>query len=172
MFALKIIDRTALQSPISTKGKEEDLVLDSPEAYLSRACQLIEDSDAAELVIHGFGRANWSPAFGYEGLMVLEELPDAIACLRKREEFKIGIMAQGTESEFEFYYSPDSSNVNVRCISYLDGWKPNPECETIAYDELLNMLESVRDTFVALLSRLLPELYTHSMVKKWVSSFD
>jgi hypothetical protein len=138
---------------------------DDVRSILSDLCEVISDRGVATFLVSGFGDDCWPVDVGVDLPVLLEQLPEAIASVSSGESaFELHFYEQGIERFLHF--SPLGSTYSVQCTTWTD-WTPDPATEQVRRADLLAMLLSVRQEFLALVQWLAPGLASHPWMRAW-----
>ncbi len=85
-------------------------------------CEFLGDTGYA-FRISGFGQAEWPVDVWYDLSTLVEQLPDALAALRRGEPAEIDLYGQGVERTLIF--EPAGDVVSITCSSRTR-WQPEP----------------------------------------------
>lgn len=144
----------------SYNPEEEDV-----RSMLMDICQFIENQ--VDFNISGFGQDHWPVDSGIDLAVFLEQLPDAINLVKKRNTLAIDLYEQGIERYLKISAPDISSMHQIACTSYTN-WKPDPEVEKIHNSELLEMLYIAKNTFIKILTELSPDIINHPWIVEWM----
>ncbi|TGB00992.1 hypothetical protein [Streptomyces sp. MZ04] len=126
-------------------------------------CGLLSQTDS-RFHVNGFGQSDWPVDVAYDLSAVMEQLPEAVAALRKGENTEIDFYGQGIERLIEF--SPQGTQVAVRCTSRLD-WTPRPDVEFALRDDVERLLSGLAHSFKVALDRTSPEMAALEPFSSW-----
>lgn len=131
-------------------------------------CHSFAESDNLTFLVSGFGQPTWPVEVRPDLSVFLEQLPQLIMAIdQETPEFVLDFYEQGLERRLYFCRAAGST-FQVRVESDTD-WQPNPREETIAANELRNMLSGVRDVFARTVQHAAPEAYSHPWFRSWLA---
>jgi hypothetical protein len=142
-----------------------DEELDNVISVLSDACEILAESKHVRFVVHGFSEDAWRVDVWLDLLVLLEQLPTAIARLRAAEPCTIDFYEQGVERRLDLSGAGDV--VEVTCVSRHARWQPVGGPVTLGRAELLTMLLAVADDFYRLIHTACEELANHPWLLAW-----
>ncbi|MFE5024829.1 hypothetical protein ACFRAO_16200 [Streptomyces sp. NPDC056656] len=156
--------RMAVVPPSSHTTLTPDFELDEDfESLVMDACQLLSQSDCS-FRVSGFGQDSWPVDVSYDLSSVIEQLPDALASLRRRESAQIDFYGQGVERVVAF--APDEGMVAIQCTTRT-GWVPSPDTESVSQSEAEALLVALARDFKLALEHACPEVAALSPFVDW-----
>lgn len=141
-----------------------DTDLDDVRSILIDACRLLEDHTV--FLVSGFGQDKWPVDTGTDLPVFLEQLPGVLKALKNMKETEIDFYEQGIERTIRLTPSDTEGNYSAHCTSRLD-WTPDPDCEPMDRDTLLEMLSAILNDFILSITQLSPSIIGHPWIKSW-----
>ncbi|MEU5260409.1 hypothetical protein [Amycolatopsis sp. NPDC021455] len=117
-------------------------------------CVILAENECS-FEICGFGQLRWPVDVKYDLSTFIEQLPEALRCIKDRVPVEVDLYGQGIERSLKF--ETKGEFVHISCESRT-GWVPRPDVEKIGYLDLLSMLESVASEFTSSLRLVWPQL--------------
>jgi len=138
---------------------------DNIRSILVDVCYFLNNK--SEFIISGCGQERW-PARVYIDLSILlEQLPDILYGIHRKENFSIDFYEQNIQREVIFSYTPDKYVVTYK--NKIDS-ALEPGTEKITRYALERMLLELRDAFMSALAEVSPGLEKHPWTQKWFNS--
>ncbi|MFD0555593.1 hypothetical protein ACFQ3B_00835 [Stackebrandtia endophytica] len=134
-----------------------------------RACQELADA-GFRFRMSGFGLDDWPVDVSYDMSTVVEELPDLLRALRRREDFEVDMYGQGIERTIAV--SVDGDRVLLGCRSRTS-WRPDPATETLDFARFTAMTTDLAAQVAVGLVRIGSRLADHEPFRSWrTGEFD
>lgn len=163
MAFLCSLDHSKLkQLPVVNSGEVFD-DLEGYEAKVMAACELL-DKAGLRFRMSGFGLDDWRLDTRYDLSIFVEDLPDILDALTRREEYEFFFSSQGVQRILTFVPAGDS--VRIKCSS-MTAWVPNPAVEEMVRAELVAMLERLVIDFGIALRRISSSLSAEEPFRSW-----
>ena len=135
-------------------------------AVLMDICEALNGPvPTARFEVGGFGETNWPVSVSVDLPVLLEQLPAAIYGVSRRQLVKVDFYEQGIERQLVFQPT-DSGFYSVTCSSGSD-WEPKPSSEVISQQDIIEMLERVKENFLSAAAAVWPASVGHPWLLKW-----
>jgi len=128
-----------------------------------RACQELADA-GYRFRMSGFGLDDWPVDVSYDMSTVVEELPDLLDALRRREDFDLDMYSQGIERTLTVRV--DADRVDLGCLS-CTSWRPDPSVETMDYGRFYAMTTDLAAQVARGLVRIGSRLADRQPFRRW-----
>ncbi|EHR62591.1 polysaccharide deacetylase family protein [Saccharomonospora cyanea] len=133
------------------------------EVEVMAACEVLEQAGVG-FRVSGFGLDDWRLDVEYDCSIFMENLPDLLDALARKEEHVFFFASQGVEVVLAFV--PVDESVVINCSS-LVARAPSPVVETTARADLVSMLERFAVDFGVALTRVSPPLASEEPFRSW-----
>lgn len=138
---------------------------DGYETLVMKACDALSDAGIGRFHIGGFGSDEWPLDVAYDLSAFMEQFPSLLAGVRERREVEVDLYSQGIERTLVF--RPSGDLVVIHCQSRTS-WIPNPERESIARGELVEMLSKMAEDFARGLRSIDSKLSKVAPFERWL----
>lgn len=157
------LDCSAFKSPPAVKLAELGNDLDSYEVRVMAACEMLDET-GVRFQMSGFGSDDWRLDVEYDLSIFMEDLPEILDALSRKQEYEFFFSSQGVQRTLTFV--PADENIRIHCFS-MTSWVPSPAVEEMARIDLVEMLKRLAVDFGVALMRLSSPLSGEEPFRSW-----
>ena len=162
---LEDFGHTDLSMPDCPDPDKYDAELDDTRSVIADLCRLLTSLGGTRFVVLGFGLDPWPTTIDPDLAVVLEQLPEVVAALRRREPARLDFYEQGIERSLWFSPDRDTSSVTIVCTD-LNG-VPHADQVVMPHEDVVSMLWQLGSSFLKIASRLCPRTVAHPWLSTW-----
>ena len=136
-------------------------------------CKILSETNCVKFTVSGFGQNNWPVNIKTDMSIILEELPIVIKSLSKGlYPFSLAFCEQGPPRDLVFE-GRDNDLVTITCKTWTDDWTGiSPTTIKVNYEDIEHQLVTLKNSFIDIVSIVIPKLASSELFKLWCASSD
>ncbi len=164
MFEIKIHTHENKSDLKHQKDIEYDIDYDDINTLIFDICSVFDDLKIVSFIVKGFKKLTWPVDVRTDLSSIIPQLPNAIKKLKNGQECNIIFFEQGIEREIQI--KCENNNAIINCLN-LHGIQITKEHEKQNLKELINMLITLIDDFIANSKKVCPRITNHHIFTSW-----